>query len=244
MPASSLDEQITKYLTDAHSIEEQALAQMERAPGMAGDPDLGRDLRRAPRRDRASTSARSATSCERRGAEPSTVKDVAGKRRRLGHGPVRAPEPRHARQARRARVRLRAHGARRLRAAAPDGRARRRRARARRSRSGSARRSARWPIASPQRWDRAVDASLREKGADDLDKEVVKYLRDAHALEAPGHPAARAGPKIAGFHELAERLRGAPRADARAPAPRRRAPRAARQRARRASRPARCASAR
>jgi ferritin-like metal-binding protein YciE len=35
-----------------------------------------------------------------------------------------------------------------------------------------------------ERWDRAVDASLREKGADDLRDEVVKYLRDAHALEA------------------------------------------------------------
>src|SRR3954466_1012227 len=34
-----------------------------------------------------------------------------------------------------------------------------------------------------ERWDRAVDASLREKNADELREEVVKYLRDAHALE-------------------------------------------------------------
>ena len=34
-----------------------------------------------------------------------------------------------------------------------------------------------------QRWDRAVDASLKEKDAGDLGKEVVKYLRDAHAIE-------------------------------------------------------------
>ena len=40
MSASSIDEQVTKYLTDAHSIEEQALVQMERAPAMAGDPGL------------------------------------------------------------------------------------------------------------------------------------------------------------------------------------------------------------
>ncbi len=35
-----LREQLTKYLTDAHSIEEQALAQMRTAPDLAGDPEL------------------------------------------------------------------------------------------------------------------------------------------------------------------------------------------------------------
>ena len=40
MADSSLQEQLTKYLTDAHSIEEQALAQLEVAPRLAGDPEL------------------------------------------------------------------------------------------------------------------------------------------------------------------------------------------------------------
>ena len=40
MPPDSLKEQLIKYLTDAHSIEEQALAQMEHAPDLAGDPSL------------------------------------------------------------------------------------------------------------------------------------------------------------------------------------------------------------
>ena len=61
MSASSLEDQITKYLTDAHSIEEQALVQMERAAGMAGDPDLAGSSRSTARR-RASTSGRSAAS--------------------------------------------------------------------------------------------------------------------------------------------------------------------------------------
>jgi ferritin-like metal-binding protein YciE len=54
-----------------------------------------------------------------------------------------------------------------------------------------------------ERWDRAVDASLREKGADDLRDEVVKYLRDAHALEAQALQMLGTGPKIAEFDALA-----------------------------------------
>ncbi|MDQ4071335.1 MAG: DUF892 family protein, partial [Actinomycetota bacterium] len=38
----TLDEQLTKYLTDAHSIEEQALQQLRTAPKIAGDPELSR----------------------------------------------------------------------------------------------------------------------------------------------------------------------------------------------------------
>ena len=37
MAPNDLDEQVTKYLTDAHSIEQQALEQMKRAPDIAGD---------------------------------------------------------------------------------------------------------------------------------------------------------------------------------------------------------------
>ena len=40
MGERTLDEQITKYLTDIHSIEEQALAQMRAAPKIAGSPAL------------------------------------------------------------------------------------------------------------------------------------------------------------------------------------------------------------
>ena len=37
MPDRSLEEQLTKYLTDAHSIEEQALTQLRAAPKIAGE---------------------------------------------------------------------------------------------------------------------------------------------------------------------------------------------------------------
>ena len=53
-------------------------------------------------------------------------------------------------------------------------------------------------------WDRAVEASLREKDADDIGKDLVKYLRDAHALEAQAMQLLETGPRIAGFDALAE----------------------------------------
>jgi len=41
----TLDEQLTKYLTDAHSIEEQALQQLRAAPDIADDEELARVFR-------------------------------------------------------------------------------------------------------------------------------------------------------------------------------------------------------
>jgi len=43
---NEIHEQLTKYLTDAHSIEEQALAQLRTAPKLAGDPVLADAYRR------------------------------------------------------------------------------------------------------------------------------------------------------------------------------------------------------
>jgi ferritin-like metal-binding protein YciE len=54
-----------------------------------------------------------------------------------------------------------------------------------------------------ERFDTAVDVSLREKGADDLRDEVVKYLRDAHALEGQALQLLESGPAIAELEPLA-----------------------------------------
>jgi ferritin-like metal-binding protein YciE len=43
--ARELDDQLTKYLTDAHSIEMQALAQLRSAPDIAGTPELAQAFR-------------------------------------------------------------------------------------------------------------------------------------------------------------------------------------------------------
>jgi ferritin-like metal-binding protein YciE len=53
-------------------------------------------------------------------------------------------------------------------------------------------------------WDRAVEASLREKGSEDIGEDLVKYLRDAHALEAQALQLLEGGPRIAELDPLAE----------------------------------------
>src|ERR671932_501466 len=64
MTPSNLDEQLTKYLTDAHSIEEHALPQMKAAPSLAGDDELERLFRER---------------LEARDAAPSKLKDLVAR---------------------------------------------------------------------------------------------------------------------------------------------------------------------
>lgn len=200
MSASSLEDQITKYLTDAHSIEEQALVQMEQAPRMAGDPELARIFKEhlAETREHEQAVRGELT---RRGAEPSTVKDVAGKLGGWGMVLFARLNPDTP-------GKLAAHGysyehmelaayelLKRMAQRAGDGDVV-----ALCERIGGEERAMADRVA--ERWDRAVDASLKEKNADDLGKEVVKYLRDAHAIEGQAIALLETGPKIAGFDAL------------------------------------------
>ena len=73
----SAEEQLVKYLTDAHSIEEQAIAQMRAAPRLAGDARLSA----AFRTHLVETEGHERTlraRLEAHGASPSRVKDAAG----------------------------------------------------------------------------------------------------------------------------------------------------------------------
>src|SRR5436190_6477004 len=73
--ARELDEQLTKYLTDAHSIEVQALAQLRTAPKLAGDPQISEmfeeHLAETEGHERMTREL-----LEVRNASPSRVKDV------------------------------------------------------------------------------------------------------------------------------------------------------------------------
>ena len=75
---TEITEQLTKYLTDAHSIEEQALAQLRTAPEIAGDPELSaayrEHLRETEGHERLVREL-----LEARGAKPSLTKDVVMK---------------------------------------------------------------------------------------------------------------------------------------------------------------------
>lgn len=68
-------EQLTKYLTDAQSIEAMSLQQLEAAPKIAGEPTLAGELERHLG-ETETHEARIRTLLEERGAEPSRVKDL------------------------------------------------------------------------------------------------------------------------------------------------------------------------
>jgi ferritin-like metal-binding protein YciE len=205
MAERSIDEQLIKYLTDVHSIEEQALAQMRLAPRIAGDPELARvfseHLGETEGHERLVREQ-----LERLGASPSAVKDVAG--RVGGWGMILFAK---ANPDTPGKLTMHAYSYEHMELAAYE--LLRRIA----ERAGDAAVAAMASLIGEQeramggrldeRWDRAVDASLREKGAEDLGKEVVKYLRDAHALEAQALQLLETGPAIAGFDALAEVFR-------------------------------------
>ena len=201
MPATTLEDQITKYLTDAHSIEEQALAQMERAPAMAGDPELAQ-IYAQHRTETREHEQDVRAELHRRGAEPSTVKDVAGKVGGWGMVLFARLNPDTP-----GKLAVHAYSYEHMELAAYEllrrmaQRAGDERVVELAQRIGAQERAMADRIA--ERWDGAVDASLREKAPDDLGKEVVKYLRDAHALEGQALQLLEAGPKLAEVPELA-----------------------------------------
>jgi ferritin-like metal-binding protein YciE len=73
--ARDIDEQLTKYLADAHSIEVQALAQLKKAPDLAGAPALAEAFR-AHLEETEGHERLTRELLERRDAQPSKVKDV------------------------------------------------------------------------------------------------------------------------------------------------------------------------
>lgn len=205
MAEPTLDEQLNKYLTDVHSIEEQALAQLKLAPRVAGDPELRRmfadHLRETEGQERLVREQ-----LERRGAAPSTVKDVAGRVGGWGmilFARVNPDTP--------GKLAMHAHSYEHMELAAYEllrriaDRAGDAAVAEMADRIGSQERAMADRLASS--WDRAVEASLREKGSEDIGKDLVKYLRDAHALEAQALQLLATGPQIAELEPLAEVFR-------------------------------------
>src|SRR5215217_6814591 len=201
MPDKSFDEQVTKYLTDIHSIEEQALAQMRLAPRVARDSEL----RRIFREHLGETEEHERLvreQLDRRGAKPSQVKDVAGRVGGWGmllFARVNPDTP--------GKLAMHAHSYEHMELAAYEllrriaERAGDEPVRAMAESIAGQERAMADRLA--ERWDEAVAASLREKGAEDLSGDVVKYLRDAHALEAQAAQMLETGPKLAEFDALA-----------------------------------------
>ena len=78
MAPNDLQEQLIKHLTDAHSIEQQAVVQMERAPDLAGDPQIAEQFTQHLEETREHEQL-VRERLEALGAKPSALKDVAGR---------------------------------------------------------------------------------------------------------------------------------------------------------------------
>jgi ferritin-like metal-binding protein YciE len=205
MPDRSIDEQLTKYLTDVHSIEVQALAQMKAAPDIAGDERLAAVFREhldeTREQERLVEQALGT-----RGADTSTLKDIAG---RVGGWAMIA----FARLNPDTPGKLTAHAFsyEHMEVAAYELLARAAERAGDRAVVDLAHGICAQERAMAERlaanFDVAVEASLREKDADGIEEELVSYLTDAHAIEAQSIQLLQTGPAIAGFDQLAQVFR-------------------------------------
>jgi ferritin-like metal-binding protein YciE len=199
----NLDEQLTKYLTDVHAIEEQALPQMRAAPELASDPELERVFRE--HEAETEEHERRVREClEARDAAPSKLKDVVARASAFPFVLFARSQPDTT-----GKLVAHAHSYEALELAAYEMLVRV----AQRAGDAETAEVAR-AIAEQERamrdrlaasFDRAVDASIREKDLDGeaLGDHVVKYLADAHAIESQAIQLLEHGPTIAGDPELA-----------------------------------------
>jgi ferritin-like metal-binding protein YciE len=198
---NDIHEQLTKYLTDAHSIEEQALAQLRTAPKIAGDPELSRaysdHLQETEGQERLVRGL-----LEERGAKPSLTKDtvmkVGGKGFLLfARLQPDTPGKLHAHALSYEALELSSYellGGMAERAGEPA-------VVEAAGRIGDEERRMMERLEAS--FDRAVDASLRALGPDDLNDQLRKYLADAHAIEEQAAALLERGPKLAGSPTLA-----------------------------------------
>lgn len=192
----TLEEQLTKHLTDVHSIEVQALQQLLVAPRMARDPELARAFREhiveTEEQERLVRQR-----LEAHAADPSRLKDAAARAGGIGMVLFARSQPdtpgklvahaysyEHMEFAAYELLSMVAE-----RAGDPDTAAV-----ARSIRDQEAAMAERLAAG----FDRAVDASLREVEPADLGRQLGKYLADAYAIESQALQLLEQGEAIAG----------------------------------------------
>jgi ferritin-like metal-binding protein YciE len=201
MTPNDLQSQLIKYLTDAHSIEQQALVQMKAAPKMAGDPDIAAAFEQHESETREHERLVDER-LEALGASPSKLKDAAGAATGIGFGLFAKLQPDTP-----GKLVAHAFSYEHMELAAYDLLARVAERAGDMDTAQTARRIEEQEAAMATRvaglFDRAVDASLRELSPDDLGEQLDKYLEDAHAIEAQAIQLLSKGPELAGSDELA-----------------------------------------
>jgi ferritin-like metal-binding protein YciE len=202
MTPQNLQDQLNKYLTDLHSIEQQALVQMKLAPRLAGDPQIAEPfashLSETEEHERLVRER-----LEARGAHPAKLKDIAGTITGAGFAAFAAAQPdtpgklvahafsyEHMEQAGYRLLGLVA-------TAAGDAET-----------AAVAERIERQEREMGDRlehlFDQAADVALAKLSPPDLKEQLAKYLADAHAIEAQAVQLLSKGPDIAEEPELAQ----------------------------------------
>jgi ferritin-like metal-binding protein YciE len=195
-----LHEQLTKHLTDVHAIEEQALQQLVIAPRMAGDRELAHafrehldETRDQERRVRERLTAR--------GADPSRVKDLAGRAGGVGMALFARTQPDTP-----GKLVAHAYSYEHMEMAAYDLLAMVAERAGDADTAAMARSIREQEAAMADRlergFDRAVEASLREAEPSEIGEQLVHYLQDAYAIESQALQLLAAAPALAGDPEL------------------------------------------
>jgi ferritin-like metal-binding protein YciE len=205
MSADTLDEQLDKYLADVHAIEEQALAQMRRAPDIAGDERLAQAFAEHLPETRAQED-RVRRRLEDRGADTAKIKDLAGRLGGVGMIAFAKANPDTP-----GKLTAHAYSYEHMEIAAYDLLIRV----AERAGDDETIEMAAINLGEERRmaqrlaelFDVAVAASLRDADADALDDQLVKYLVDAHAIEQQAEQLLRKGPDLVDDERLADVFR-------------------------------------
>jgi ferritin-like metal-binding protein YciE len=202
MTERTIQEQIVKYLADVHAIERQALPQVKAAPKLVGDSTLAAAFERHIG-ETEDHERRVRERLEALGGSPSKVKDAAGTASAPAFVLFAKSQPdtpgklvthaysyEHMELAAYELLSRVAHRAndRETETLAQDI--------AQQERAMAGRLS--------DNWDRAVDASLEAVGRDDLDKQLDKYLADAHAIEGQAEQMLTKAIDIGGDPKLSE----------------------------------------
>ena len=197
---SDIREQLTKYLQDAHAIEEQALAQLRTAPKLAGARELS-DAYEQHLVETEGHERRIRELLEARETKPSRTKDVVmavgGKGFLLfARAQPDTPGKLHAHALSYEGLEVSAYEL--LRRVAE--RANEQEVVAAAQAIGDEEREMMQRLESTH--DIAVEAALREVSPDDLREQLRKYLADAHAIEEQAIELLERGPKLAGDPKL------------------------------------------
>lgn len=192
----TVEEHLVNYLTDAYSIEQQALAQLRTAPDIAGEPGLAGNLR-----DHLTETEGQAEMVRQRleahGGSPKRIKDAVmalGGKGFLLFARVQPDTP--------GKLAAHAYSYEALEWASYEMLLRMARRAGDEDTVETARAIREQERAMMQRiagsFDAAAEASVRDKEGDELKRAVGTYLADAHALEAQSIQLLEKGPELAG----------------------------------------------